>query len=99
MLSTRLKQRRRFQAPSDDERDAFRDSLRAELSMPVARRYSGGAAIHAACHHGDVFDLLHQARLSSLPFNELLQHYAMGRFMARLARSHHADRFVLKGGW
>jgi 23S rRNA (adenine2503-C2)-methyltransferase len=39
----------RFQAPSDDERNAFRDSLRAELAMPVARRYSGGATIHAAC--------------------------------------------------
>ena len=39
----------RFQAPSAAELNAFRDSLRAELAMPVARRYSGGASIHAAC--------------------------------------------------
>jgi len=39
----------RFQAPTADELNAFRDSLRAELAMPVARRYSGGASIHAAC--------------------------------------------------
>lgn len=39
----------RFQPPSADELNAFRDSLRAELGMPVARRYSGGASIHAAC--------------------------------------------------
>ncbi|MEN6451091.1 MAG: radical SAM protein [Thermoguttaceae bacterium] len=39
----------RFRPPSDDERDAFRDALRARLSAPVARRYSGGRDIHAAC--------------------------------------------------
>lgn len=39
----------RFQPPSDEELNRFRDHLRAELAMPVARRYSGGAAIHAAC--------------------------------------------------
>jgi predicted nucleotidyltransferase component of viral defense system len=42
--------------------------------------------------------LLNEARASGRPFNEVLQHYAMGRFIARLARSRHADRFVLKGG-
>ena len=39
----------RFQAPSRAELDAFRDALRAALAMPVARRYSGGQDIHAAC--------------------------------------------------
>ena len=39
----------RFRPPSDEERNTFHDHLRAELGMPVARRYSGGAAIHAAC--------------------------------------------------
>jgi 23S rRNA (adenine2503-C2)-methyltransferase len=39
----------RFRPPSPAELSAFRDALRAELAMPVARRYSGGAAIHAAC--------------------------------------------------
>jgi 23S rRNA (adenine2503-C2)-methyltransferase len=39
----------RFKPPSAEELNAFRDSLRAELGMPVVRRYSGGAAIHAAC--------------------------------------------------
>jgi hypothetical protein len=42
--------------------------------------------------------LLNQARASTRPFNELLQHYAMARFMARLARSRHAERLILKGG-
>ena len=39
----------RFQPPSAAELDAFRDALRAKLAMPVARRYSGGQDIHAAC--------------------------------------------------
>lgn len=39
----------RFQPPSPVEYNAFRDALRAELGMPVARRYSGGRDIHAAC--------------------------------------------------
>lgn len=39
----------RFQAPSDQERNAFRDALTARLGVPVARRYSGGQDIHAAC--------------------------------------------------
>lgn len=39
----------RFAPPGDAERNAFRDALRARLSAPVARRYSGGKDIHAAC--------------------------------------------------
>lgn len=39
----------RFQPPSREELHAFRDALTAELAMPVARRYSGGQDIHAAC--------------------------------------------------
>ncbi len=39
----------RFAAPSPDELSAFRDALRKHLGMPVARRYSGGRDIHAAC--------------------------------------------------
>jgi len=39
----------RFRAPSREELSAFRDALRAELGMPVARRYSGGRDIRAAC--------------------------------------------------
>ena len=31
------------------------------------------------------------------PFNELLQYFAMERFLYRLSQSVHADRFVLKG--
>jgi len=41
--------------------------------------------------------LLNEARASGRPFNELLQYFAMERFLFRLARSPHADRFVLKG--
>ena len=39
----------RFRPPSRDELDAFRDALTAHVGMPVARRYSGGQDIHAAC--------------------------------------------------
>ncbi|NOY46306.1 MAG: nucleotidyl transferase AbiEii/AbiGii toxin family protein [Deltaproteobacteria bacterium] len=41
--------------------------------------------------------LLDRARRDRRPFNELLQYYAMERFLYRLSRSAHADRFVLKG--
>jgi len=41
--------------------------------------------------------LLNRPHEKSRPFNELLQHYAMGRFLYRLAQSAHVDRFVLKG--
>ena len=39
----------RFHPPSRAELDAFRDALRANLAVPVVRRYSGGQDIHAAC--------------------------------------------------
>ncbi len=39
----------RFQPPSRAELSSFRDALTAKLAMPVARRYSGGQDIHAAC--------------------------------------------------
>lgn len=41
--------------------------------------------------------LLDRARETSRPFNELLQRYVNERFMYRLSRGPHADRFVLKG--
>lgn len=41
--------------------------------------------------------LLNQARLQKRPFQELLQYYAIERFLYRLSRSSHADRFVLRG--
>jgi predicted nucleotidyltransferase component of viral defense system len=41
--------------------------------------------------------LLNKARESSRPFNELLQHFAIERFIYRLSQSRHADRFILKG--
>ena len=39
----------RFRPPGAEELAAFRDALRKHLKQPVARRYSGGADIHAAC--------------------------------------------------
>jgi 23S rRNA (adenine2503-C2)-methyltransferase len=39
----------RFQPPSPEELNAFRDALRKHLAMPVARRYSGGQDIDGAC--------------------------------------------------
>jgi predicted nucleotidyltransferase component of viral defense system len=41
--------------------------------------------------------LLNRARIDLRPFSELLQYYAMERFLYRLSCSRHADRFVLKG--
>lgn len=41
--------------------------------------------------------LLDRARRDKRPFNELLQYYAMERFLYRLSISTHAHRFVLKG--
>lgn len=41
--------------------------------------------------------LLNKARESSRPFNALLQHFAIERFIYRLSRSPRADSFILKG--
>lgn len=41
--------------------------------------------------------LLNKAKGSSRPFNEVLQHFAIERFIYRLSVSPHADRFILKG--
>lgn len=41
--------------------------------------------------------LLNIAKDSSRPFNELLQHFAIERFMYRLSKSSYANRFILKG--
>jgi len=41
--------------------------------------------------------LLNKARESGRPFNELLQYYALERFLYRLSRTRHGDKFVLKG--
>jgi 23S rRNA (adenine2503-C2)-methyltransferase len=39
----------RHRPPSRDELDSFRDALRKHVGIPVARRYSGGGEIQAAC--------------------------------------------------
>lgn len=41
--------------------------------------------------------LLNRAKSDQRPFAELLQYYAMERFLYRLSRSAHAQRFILKG--
>lgn len=41
--------------------------------------------------------LLNIARDTERPFNEVLQYFAMERFLRRLSRSANADSFVLKG--
>ncbi len=41
--------------------------------------------------------LLNRAKETSRPFNELLQHFAIERFIYRLSKSPHAHRFLLKG--
>jgi hypothetical protein len=41
--------------------------------------------------------LLNKAHAENRPFNELLQYYAMERFLFRLGASEHAAKFILKG--
>ncbi len=41
--------------------------------------------------------LANKARQAGRPFQEVLQYFAMERFLYRLGRSPHADKFVLKG--
>ena len=41
--------------------------------------------------------LLSYARAKGRPFNEVLQYFALDRFLYRLGRSEYRDRFVLKG--
>ena len=41
--------------------------------------------------------LLNRAKETNRPFDELLQYYAMERFLYRLSISKHCDKFVLKG--
>ncbi len=41
--------------------------------------------------------LLNKAKLTGRPFNEILQYYAMEKFLYRLSQSPYADEFVLKG--
>ena len=41
--------------------------------------------------------LLNKARETVRPFNELLQYFAMERFLYRLSKSLHTEKFVLKG--
>ena len=41
--------------------------------------------------------LLNKSRAQGRPFQELLQYFAMERFLYRLAKSPYSDRFVLKG--
>ena len=41
--------------------------------------------------------LANKAQETGRPFQELLQYFAMERFLYRLSRSPHADKFVLKG--
>jgi len=41
--------------------------------------------------------LLNIARQTDRPFNEVLQYYAMERFLYRLSKSRYRDRFILKG--
>ena len=41
--------------------------------------------------------LLNISRKEKRPFNELMQYYAMERFLYRLSQSEHTDSFILKG--
>lgn len=41
--------------------------------------------------------LLNQARETGRPFHELLQYFAIERFLYRLSKSTHVNKFILKG--
>ena len=41
--------------------------------------------------------LLNKARETGRPFNDMLQYFAIERFLYRLAKSPHAGKFILKG--
>ncbi len=41
--------------------------------------------------------LLNKSKSEGRPFQEILQYYAMERFLYRLSRSAHAEKFILKG--
>ncbi len=41
--------------------------------------------------------LLNKANTEKRPFNEVLQYFAMERFLYRLSKSQHAEKFILKG--
>ncbi|MFT3892393.1 MAG: nucleotidyl transferase AbiEii/AbiGii toxin family protein [Anaerolineales bacterium] len=42
--------------------------------------------------------LRNQAEIAEKPFVEILQYYAMERFLYRLSKTKYADKFILKGG-
>jgi hypothetical protein len=41
--------------------------------------------------------LLNKAHKTNRPYNEVLQYYAIERFLYRMSRSTFADKFILKG--
>ena len=43
--------------------------------------------------------LLNRSRTDNRPFNELLQYYAMERFLYRLSLSSHVQHYILKGAF
>ncbi len=40
---------------------------------------------------------MNKSKETARPFQEVLQYFAMERFLYRLAQSRHADKFILKG--
>jgi len=42
--------------------------------------------------------IANKARKSRKSFNDLLQHYGMGKVLYRLSRTEYAENLVLKGG-
>lgn len=57
--------------------------------MTVEKVTNLSASVHAR--------LLNHARATNRPFRELLQYYAMERFLYRLSTAPHRARFILKG--
>ena len=72
----------KFQPPAPEELHAFRDALRLHLAAPVARRYSGGKDICAAC------GLLAGARLQNAPTRSQSNLHPMNPLTSRIVKSH-----------
>src|SRR5262249_8977506 len=78
------------------------DAIRAHLSGGERHATLRGGAVVTRRPLTDVAAsarqrLLNNARQMGRPFNEVLQYFAMERFLYRLAQSAYADRCVLKG--
>src|ERR1017187_9060316 len=87
--------------PRADTKAGFSDAREIRSDRPRRQNHApvpGGDAVSGRDLGASVRQrLLNQSRTQGRPFQEMLQYFAMERFLYRLTRSPFADRFVLKG--